>query len=159
MNIYNLAVPAALLAISLSACTPISYEAAPSTPRTPDPSIDYSCEPLLDSDWTKVAVPPPLVLEAQAKSSKVTSIEVDGLYVTYYRDCTSMVRSSMSARYPDGLPLGTTMCEGSSMKAYIIRHDSDAGVSPEVTLQAEGLLSKLRDSNACSTKHITLIGT
>lgn len=159
MNIYNLAVPAALLAIGLSACVPITYEAAPTTTPTIDPAVDYSCEPLLQSDWSKVAVPPPLVLEAKAKSPEIDTIQVDGLYVTYYRDCTGMVKSPMSARYPDGFTLGLALCNGNNMEAHITRTDSSTGISPEVTLQAKEVLLKLQGSDACSTKRITPLGT
>jgi hypothetical protein len=163
MNIHNLVAPIIAASAILSGCAnahqpevtalPSSSTSSPASTAHGTP-IDYTCEPLLDANWT--GTPPDSIVKANALGWNVGTIQYGNLYVSYYRDCGIDVRGKPSKRFPLGPLLGSLFCVGNHMSnMFGYPSPKEKEISSDVIIEATAALDQLEQSTACADKRIT----
>lgn len=161
MYIHNLVVSAVIASATLSGCastqTDLAQTPAPSAAGTP---IDYSCEPGLDINWVR-GKEPAYIRSAMDKSWTISRVQVDGLIVTYHRDCSASVRQYATDQSPYGRMYDTLFCHVGKLHGLFARdlsNDEYDIISVILNNRAEKLLTELESTSSCVDKEITPVG-
>ncbi|RYX78641.1 hypothetical protein EON76_02875 [bacterium] len=99
---------------------------------------------------------PPDVAAAQEKSWSVTSVQSQGVVLTYYRDCGVDIRGPVTDEYPYGYLFGSLFCRGDgAMIAMMGNFEKDPSADQKLVTEVKRIMPELEASRNCAEKRIT----